>query len=113
MKSTSAKSSASDREKWAKALAKAQRYGDSLTDEQDAALSKAARDDADNPSIPEDARFVTYQEARRRGRPRVPAPKRQITLRIDPDVIEYFKASGSGWQRRINAVLKEAMKKAS
>lgn len=35
--------------------------------------------------------------------------KRQITLRIDADVVEWFKAQGSGYQTRINEVLREAM----
>lgn len=35
--------------------------------------------------------------------------KRQITLRIDADVVEWFKSQGSGYQTRINDVLREAM----
>lgn len=45
---------------------------------------------------------------RARGRPAVSAPKQQISLRLDPDVIEKFKATGKGWQARINDVLKAA-----
>lgn len=36
------------------------------------------------------------------------APKRQVTLRLDPDVIEKFRAGGPGWQSRINAALRKA-----
>lgn len=43
----------------------------------------------------------------RRGRPPLDTPKQQITLRIDAEIIEYFRASGPGWQSRINAVLRE------
>jgi uncharacterized protein (DUF4415 family) len=32
--------------------------------------------------------------------------KRQVTVRLDPEVLAYFKAQGRGWQTRINAVLK-------
>jgi len=35
--------------------------------------------------------------------------KRQITLRLDADLIDTFKASGDGWQTRINAVLRDAV----
>jgi len=36
-----------------------------------------------------------------------PAPsKASISLRIDQDVLEWFKAQGSGYQTRINSVLK-------
>lgn len=33
-------------------------------------------------------------------------PKRQVTLRLDPDVLEHFRRQGRGWQSRINAVLR-------
>jgi len=37
---------------------------------------------------------------------RVIPPKRSVSLRIDADVLEWFKAQGSGYQTRINAVLR-------
>ncbi|MFA9200078.1 MAG: BrnA antitoxin family protein [Cypionkella sp.] len=45
----------------------------------------------------------------RPGRPRLENPKRQVTLRLDPDVIEKFRATGKGWQSRINAELRRAL----
>ena len=42
----------------------------------------------------------------RRGRPLGSGSKVQVTLRIDEDVVEKFKASGAGWQTRINDALK-------
>lgn len=33
-------------------------------------------------------------------------PKAQVTLRIDQDVIDYFKGGGKGYQTRINDVLR-------
>jgi uncharacterized protein (DUF4415 family) len=36
------------------------------------------------------------------------ATKKQISLRLDPDVIEHFRARGKGWQARINATLRKA-----
>jgi uncharacterized protein (DUF4415 family) len=30
-----------------------------------------------------------------------------VSLRLDPDVIEAFRAGGSGWQSRINAALRK------
>jgi uncharacterized protein (DUF4415 family) len=35
-----------------------------------------------------------------------PSQKEQITMRIDADVLEWFKARGKGYQTRMNAVLK-------
>ena len=46
---------------------------------------------------------------RGRGRPPSESVKTQITLRLDPEVIERFKADGPGWQSRINAVLRKAV----
>jgi uncharacterized protein (DUF4415 family) len=45
---------------------------------------------------------------RARGRPALSNPKRHVSLRLDPDVIDKFKATGKGWQGRINEVLKQA-----
>jgi uncharacterized protein (DUF4415 family) len=42
------------------------------------------------------------------GRPRLANPKTPISIRLDQDVIAKFKATGSGWQSRINEVLREA-----
>ena len=38
--------------------------------------------------------------------PIVPPRKKAISIRIDPDVLHYFKNEGPGYQRRINAVLR-------
>jgi uncharacterized protein (DUF4415 family) len=44
----------------------------------------------------------------KRGRPAKAAEdrKEQIALRVDKDVLEWYRALGSGWQTRMNAVLK-------
>ncbi len=36
-------------------------------------------------------------------------PKRLMSLRIDADVVEYFRSLGPGWQSRMNAVLRTWM----
>jgi len=35
--------------------------------------------------------------------------KRLISLRLDPEVIEHFRATGPGWQARLNATLRKAV----
>ena len=47
----------------------------------------------------------------RRGLKPVP-PKTSVSLRVDADVLEWFKAQGPGYQTRMNAVLR-AFKDAS
>ena len=36
-------------------------------------------------------------------------PKKQVTLRLDADLLERFRATGAGWQSRINAALRKAV----
>jgi uncharacterized protein (DUF4415 family) len=36
-----------------------------------------------------------------------PGPKKQITLRLDPDVLTFFRKQGEGYQSTINAVLRK------
>jgi uncharacterized protein (DUF4415 family) len=47
----------------------------------------------------------------RRGRPRLDNPKAHVSLRLDPDVLDFFKSRGAGWQREINATLRRAMQR--
>lgn len=58
--------------------------------------------------FPELAEFNAF--IRKGGRPKLPdaARKRRVTIMLDPDVIEHFKAEGRGWQTRINAALRRA-----
>ena len=39
----------------------------------------------------------------------LPEPKAQVTLRLDSDVLAWFRAGGKGYQTRINAVLRAYM----
>jgi uncharacterized protein (DUF4415 family) len=45
----------------------------------------------------------------KRGRPKKPAAKKQITVRLDPDVIAFFKKQGDGYHSRINQALRDWM----
>lgn len=44
------------------------------------------------------------------GRPKSDNPKQQVTLRLDSEVLSGFRATGPGWQSRINAELRKALK---
>ena len=39
----------------------------------------------------------------------LPWVKKTVSIRLDPDVLEFFKAGGRGYQTRINAVLRAYM----
>ena len=45
----------------------------------------------------------------RRGRPKLERPKQAVKLRLDQDVLDHFRASGPGWQTRINTTLARAV----
>ena len=42
----------------------------------------------------------------KRGRPPKAARKRATNIRLSPEVLEYFRATGPGWQTRVDEVLK-------
>jgi uncharacterized protein (DUF4415 family) len=68
-----------------------------LTDEQLARMRPASE------VVPE----IVAAYRRYRGPQKRPT-KGQITLRLDTDVIDHFRARGKGWQARINATLRKA-----
>jgi uncharacterized protein (DUF4415 family) len=41
---------------------------------------------------------------------RMPEPKDRLTIRVDHDVVQWLKKAGSGYQTRINAILRSYMK---
>lgn len=46
----------------------------------------------------------------RRGRPPALAPKQAVKLRLDPDVLAALRATGDGWQTRINDMLRASLR---
>ena len=102
------------------AWARARELLDDMTDDEDRAIAAAALGDAD--ALPLDEvrlarmRAASAGEAadmrrRLRGRPRMAAPKHLVSLRLDSDVVERFRATGPGWQTLINEVLREHLPK--
>ena len=75
------------------------------TPAEDAAITAAAMSDPD--AVPfTNAEWAQVKPLVRRGRPLGSGSKTQVTLRLDVEVIQKFKASGDGWQTRINDALK-------
>ena len=93
-----------------------------ISDEEEAEIQAGIAQDPENPEWTEEdlkrARpfaevfpelLKGIEEMRRaRGRPRLETPKKLVSLRLDQDVVEKFRATGKGWQSRINDVLKRA-----
>jgi uncharacterized protein (DUF4415 family) len=86
--------------------------------------SDTIADDPDNPELTPEIlsrmrpmrevfpEFVAeIKKMRARGRPKAAAPKIQVTLRLDADVVGAFKADGPGWQSRINGALRKVVER--
>jgi uncharacterized protein (DUF4415 family) len=90
-----------------------------ITDEEEARIQAGIALDPDNPEITE-AEFKLMRpfaevfpewaaEIRRsRGRPPSETPRKVVSIRLDQDVIEKYRATGKGWQARMNADLRKA-----
>lgn len=75
-----------------------------------------ATDGDSEPYNPNDAAAVSayWNSAtirRGRGRPVVAVKRPTLNMRVDAEVLEAFKATGPGWQTRINALLRDAIKR--
>ncbi|MDR2880894.1 MAG: BrnA antitoxin family protein [Azoarcus sp.] len=67
------------------------------TPEEDAAITKAALSDPDAlPLTDED-----FKRMRVVGRPKAAVTKQPVTLRLDPEVLARWRATGKGWQTRM------------
>ena len=58
-----------------------------------------------------EAELAAFPNTKRIGRPPKTATKLGVYLRLDPEVVEHFKAGGAGWQTRINAALQEVVQR--
>jgi uncharacterized protein (DUF4415 family) len=74
------------------------------TDAEDAQITAAALTDPDNLPLT-DEELQQFRKAR--GRPQGSGKKEQVTLRLDTDILKQFKATGNGWQTRINDALRD------
>ena len=59
-------------------------------------------------SAPEGAAML--RKALARGRPKAESTKLALTVRYDVEVVDAFKATGKGWQTRMNAALRDWLK---
>ena len=74
--------------------------------EEDAAINAAALSDPDAQPL-SDAELARLRPAR--GRPVVAVKRPMLSMRVDPDVLAHLRASGKGWQTKVNALLRQAV----
>ena len=93
------------------------------SDEENAAIEVGIRADEDNPEMTQQAfkravpatGFFTPEQMeallsrRPRGRPHKEKTKVSISIRLDADLLEALRATGNGWQSRVNSILREKM----
>ena len=60
---------------------------------------------------PEVFRALEEASRRARGRPKIEAPKVAVTLRLEPEVLEKFKAKGKDWRNAMAEELKKASRR--
>ena len=71
--------------------------------------TSAKVDDTDNPAWTED---MLGKPLLKRGRGPQAAPTKILTsIRLDADILEFFKAQGAGYQSRINTALRREVKR--
>ena len=77
-----------------------------VTDTEDAAITAAAMSDLD--AVPfTDAQWAAVKPNVRTGRPKAEVTKERITIRLSRDVVTQFRATGVGWQTRMDAALRQ------
>ncbi len=73
----------------------------------DRAITAAAKADPDaQPLTPEQMKSMVSMRTMR-GRPKSAKTKQLVSIRYSPEVLEYFKSTGEGWQSRIDRVLRD------
>lgn len=78
-------------------------------------IDKASQPDPENPEWTDEIAAKAWRlddlppslQTKLRGRPRAAVVKERTTIRLSADVLARFRASGAGWQTRIDAALKE------
>ena len=77
------------------------------TFEEDQLITAAAESDPDALPLTDEQMSAMVPIRVLRGRPKLTNKKQLVSIRYSPEVIDYFRASGAGWQARMDAVLKQ------
>ena len=75
--------------------------------EEDELITAAAESDPDALPLTDEQMRSMVPVRVMRGRPKLANKKKLVSIRYSSEVMAYFKASGVGWQARMDAVLKE------
>lgn len=76
------------------------------TREEDEAINRGIAADPDTFELS----TADVKQMKKLGRPKADVTKERITIRLSPDVLERFRATGSGWQTKVDAALRDWLK---
>ena len=83
------------------------------TERENKIISAAARADPNaQPLTPKQLKAMVPLRALR-GRPKSPNPKQLVSVRYSQEVLDFFKATGEGWQSRMDGVLRQYVSRRS
>lgn len=68
------------------------------------------KNEDDRPATDAELNAAMESYRAKRGRPAGSGNKEQVAIRLDKDVLAAFRASGAGWQTRMNAALRDWLK---
>ena len=83
------------------------------TPEEDAAIVAAARSDPNAQPLTDEQLVAMVPLRLLRGRPKSDSRKLLVSVRYSPEVVSFFKATGEGWQSRMESVLREYVERHS
>lgn len=75
------------------------------TPEEDAQITAAAMSDPDAQPLT-DEEWALVLPTVRRGRPPSEVKRTMVSMRLDPDLVAHLRASGKGWQTKLNAAVR-------
>ncbi len=73
------------------------------TREEDEAINRGIAADPDTYELG----AADLKQMKKIGRPKAEITKERITIRLSPDVLERFRSTGTGWQTRVDAALRD------
>ncbi|CAB3856898.1 hypothetical protein LMG3410_02074 [Achromobacter aegrifaciens] len=76
------------------------------TREEDEAINRGIAADPDTYELG----AADLKQMKKIGRPKAEITKERITIRLSPDVLERFRSTGTGWQTRVDAALRDWLK---
>jgi uncharacterized protein (DUF4415 family) len=77
------------------------------TPEEDATIAAAAKADPEAQPLTDEQLQAMVPMRAVRGRPKSAHKKQLLSVRYSPEVVAFFKATGEGWQARMDGVLRE------